>query len=192
VLNSTLSSDAAQGASTGPQENHKNALSPEKIPASFTADAIAANDAADTDETPDLCKAALRYAKQGLPVFACLPGEGKRPLVKTGFHAATIDPEQIRNWWTRWPNALIGVPMGPRSGLFCVDLDRKTPQPGQALEDGVATWQSWLASPGRSPPWPSRRRAVASIYFSSVERASGTSASANLVPASRSRGKAAM
>ena len=78
-------------------------------------------------------ESALAYARRGWPVFPC--GEDKKPLTKQGFKDASTNPEQIKSWWERWPGALIGVPMGARSGLFCVDLDRK---PGGS--DGVATW----------------------------------------------------
>jgi len=54
-------------------------------------------------------EAALDYADRGIPIFPCQPG-GKAPLVKGGFHAATTDHEQIKEWWTRYPDANIGTP----------------------------------------------------------------------------------
>jgi hypothetical protein len=78
-------------------------------------------------------ESALAFARRGWPVFPC--GEDKRPLTTNGHKDASTDQQQITAWWERWPGALIGVPMGSRSGLFCVDLDRK---PGGS--DGVATW----------------------------------------------------
>jgi hypothetical protein len=64
---------------------------------------------------------ALAVAAAGLPVFPC--NAEKRPLVETGFKAATLDPRQIRTWWRQFPAALIGVPTGAASRLFAVDLD---------------------------------------------------------------------
>lgn len=55
------------------------------------------------------------------PVFPC--GPDKRPLVKTGFHAATQDEKQIRNWWRQWPDALVGVPTGQGTQLVVIDYD---------------------------------------------------------------------
>ena len=69
---------------------------------------------------------ALRLAKQGTPVFPCKPD--KRPFyqlgtLENGHKAATTDEDQIRKWWTRWPDAGIGVPTGERSGWWVLDVD---------------------------------------------------------------------
>src|SRR5262249_7968249 len=47
----------------------------------------------------------------------------KRPLCANGFHDATTDETQVRAWWQMWPNAMIGIPTGPRSGLWVLDED---------------------------------------------------------------------
>src|SRR5215469_3805189 len=72
-------------------------------------------------------EAALRYAARGWPVFPCQwQGEGrKRPLIERGLHAATIDSAIVTNWWTRWPEALIGLPTGDPIGCVVLDIDRK-------------------------------------------------------------------
>lgn len=73
---------------------------------------------------------ALGYAARGWPVFPCDP-DTKRPLIGSeakdqgGFKLASRDPAQIREWWVRWPNAMIGVPTGEPVGAFVVDLDPK-------------------------------------------------------------------
>jgi putative DNA primase/helicase len=75
--------------------------------------------------------AALSYAARGWPVFPCHP-QTKRPLVKSdvegegGLKLATIDEAQIRAWWRRWPDAMIGIPTGAPIGAFVVDLDAGT------------------------------------------------------------------
>lgn len=110
---------------------------------------------------PTLLDAALMYAGFGWHVMplhniengtcTCRPSPsrpkggalcespGKHPRIKTGraFEAATVDPEQIRSWWSRWPNANIGIATGQRSKLCVVDLD------GQ---HGYAKLQSLLLS----------------------------------------------
>ena len=65
----------------------------------------------------------------GWQVFPCHPA-GHQPLDghrdaqgRGGFHLATIDEGQIRQWWTRWPQAAIGQRTGEASGLFAVDVD---------------------------------------------------------------------
>jgi len=69
-------------------------------------------------------RAALRVALQ-YPVFPC-DGVTKEPLVKRGFYAATQDAAQIAKWWQSYPQALIGVPTGPASGLLAIDCDPKS------------------------------------------------------------------
>lgn len=110
-----------------------------------------------------LLSAALAYAARGWPVFPCAPRTGldakgkeigpKRPLIPGGFHAATYDPEQIRAWWARWPDALIAVPTGPRTG-WVLDLDR---HPGGA--DGLQTLADLERQHGALPPTPMVRTA---------------------------------
>jgi hypothetical protein len=62
---------------------------------------------------------ALDLAKR-LPVFPC--DNDKRPFTAHGFHDATTDPNMIRRWWTRWPDALIGVPTGIKFVVVDADL----------------------------------------------------------------------
>jgi hypothetical protein len=45
----------------------------------------------------------------------------KHPLTRNGFRDATLDGDQVQKWWTRWPNANIGVATG--RGLVVLDLD---------------------------------------------------------------------
>lgn len=66
--------------------------------------------------------AALGYAGKGWQVFPCLPS-GKQPLTLHGLKEATTDPEQIRTWWRKWPDANIAIATGAASGIFVVDLD---------------------------------------------------------------------
>lgn len=66
--------------------------------------------------------AALAYAAGGVPVFPCQEAN-KRPYTSNGFKEATCDPEQIRRWWSKWPNAMIGMPTGDASGLWVLDID---------------------------------------------------------------------
>lgn len=63
------------------------------------------------EPTPDGCSC-------GRPV--CTKA-GKHPRITTGFKAATADVEQISEWWTRWPQANVGIVTG--TGLTVVDID---------------------------------------------------------------------
>jgi hypothetical protein len=69
-----------------------------------------------------LLRAALTYARRGIPVFPCEPG-GKAPLTYSGFWDATTDARRVKTWWNRWPYANVGVPTGERSGLLVLDVD---------------------------------------------------------------------
>jgi len=71
---------------------------------------------------------ALKYAADGFAVFPCRPGD-KQPLgslVPNGCLDATTDADTIRGWWTKCPNANIGIATGKRSGVSVVDLDGTT------------------------------------------------------------------
>jgi putative DNA primase/helicase len=91
---------------------------------------------------------ALRYAEMGWYVFPChtpltkegwscsceawrrkkypdynCTSPGKHPRTQHGLDDATLDHEQIREWWQRWPHANIGINCG-LSGLLVIDLDQ--------------------------------------------------------------------
>jgi hypothetical protein len=71
--------------------------------------------------------AALRYIALGWPVFPChRRGERrKQPLTANGFRNATTDPAVVNVWWSRWPDALIGVPTGRAISAVVLDVDVK-------------------------------------------------------------------
>ena len=63
---------------------------------------------------------ALACASKGWLVFPC--GEDKRPLIKWGEGATNVELD-IRRLWRQFPDALVGVVTGQRSGLYVVDVD---------------------------------------------------------------------
>lgn len=78
---------------------------------------------------------AVYLAANGIPVFPCWPeGHGNRPdgrpyyksprIAGWQVHAST-DLSQVMGWWSQWPDALVAVPTGSRSGLYVLDLDVK-------------------------------------------------------------------
>ncbi|WOH70648.1 bifunctional DNA primase/polymerase [Bradyrhizobium sp. NDS-1] len=92
---------------------------------------------------------ALSYAARGWHVFPCnvlnkrplvrrdLDAEGKETPGTGGVKKATADVDQIREWWQRWPTAMIGVACGPASGVWAIDPDAPK-KPGEP--DGRANW----------------------------------------------------
>jgi hypothetical protein len=93
------------------------------------------------------CKAALRFAAQGLLVMPlagivdghCSCGKrdcasaGKHPLTPNGLKDASCNAGKIREWWMKWPAANIGLATGPASGLLVLDVDGE--QGKQSLAD---------------------------------------------------------
>ncbi len=75
--------------------------------------------------------AALRFARDGVHVFPC---RGKIPITKHGVIDATTNEKQIREWWTKHPDATIGVAAGA-SGLVVIDIDTKNGADGWAAFD---------------------------------------------------------
>ena len=79
--------------------------------------------------------AALKYAEANIPVMplhwicedgscSCKKGQqcdskGKHPLYTGWYKNSTSDIEQIRKWWTKTPNANIGIPTGAENNARC-------------------------------------------------------------------------
>lgn len=72
-------------------------------------------------ELSALGQAALKYAERGWFVLPCVANE-KDPWRNFGLHHATRDLNQIRTWWSSYPDLNIGIALAP-SGLLAVDLD---------------------------------------------------------------------
>lgn len=87
-----------------------------------------------------MLNAALSYASRGwrvLPVWPLRSGRcacgnddcataGKHPLsplAPNGCHSASTDAAVITDWWTRYPDANIGIATGQESGLWALDVD---------------------------------------------------------------------
>ncbi|HXM57690.1 MAG TPA: bifunctional DNA primase/polymerase, partial [Candidatus Dormibacteraeota bacterium] len=128
-----------------------------------------------------LRRAALLYAVRGwrvLPLWwpaddgcACgLPGcddAGKHPigaLVPRGLHDATRQLAALREWWSSFPNANVGIRTGAESGLVVLDVDGSsgrltlralvaahTPIDARWARTGGG-WHAYFAHPGVAVP----------------------------------------
>jgi hypothetical protein len=101
--------------------------------------------AAETAAPGPLGRAALDLADRRWLVIPCEP-HGKRPLTLHGVNDATSSPDTIRGWWSRWPDANIGVATGRVSGLVVLDVD---PRNGGA--ESLARLQTEHGSLPRTP-----------------------------------------
>ncbi|MEV6598216.1 bifunctional DNA primase/polymerase [Actinoplanes sp. NPDC051346] len=91
-----------------------------------------------------LLDAALAYARHGIPVLpvhtpardgSCSCGRsgcdrpGKHPRLRHGLNQASVDPHRIAQWWTRWPEANVGL----HTGIVMDVADVDSPQGWHAL-----------------------------------------------------------
>jgi hypothetical protein len=88
--------------------------------------------------------AALHYALAlRIPVFPCNPDD-KRPLTVHGFKDASREEAQLRAWWMRFPDAMIGIPTGESSGVWVLDIDV---DPVKGI-NGFPLWSELIARNG--------------------------------------------
>jgi hypothetical protein len=81
---------------------------------------------------------AVKYARLGLRVFPIEPGCKAPPLTRHGCTDGTTDVQTIIKWWTKTPNANIGLSCG--NGIYVVDVDVDQ-------EKGINGWESLKAFP---------------------------------------------
>jgi hypothetical protein len=94
-----------------------------------------------------LLDAAMHYASAlRIPVFPCNPDD-KRPLTAHGFKDASRDEAQVRAWWTRFPDAMIGIPTGEISGVWVLDIDV---DPVKGV-NGFPLWSELIVRNGEIP-----------------------------------------
>lgn len=116
--------------------------------------------AAQPRAAPDMAAAAAWYARAGYAVIplhtphaggcSCghpeCPSPGKHPRTTHGCKDATSDAATVAEWWTRWPEANIGIATGPEHNLLVIDLD---PRNG-----GPSTYGELIDMLGGSADWP--------------------------------------
>jgi putative DNA primase/helicase len=69
--------------------------------------------------------------------------KGECGKVGHGFHDAVTDAFTIAEWWSRYPNAGIGIATGKRSGFFALDVD--------PVHQGEDTFKKHIAKYGEFP-----------------------------------------
>ncbi len=72
----------------------------------------------------NMIDSALQYNGRGFSVIPVRPD--KSPFIKwEQYQSRQATAEELQDWWTRWPNAMIGVVTGAISGVFVVDCDNE-------------------------------------------------------------------
>lgn len=93
---------------------------------------------------PSMMAWAMSWANKGIPVLPCKPDKG--PYVEGGKLGATLDQDQIREWWTEWPDAMIG---GRMDGLVVLDCDAYKPGHDEDMAELVTPQTLEFSTPGR-------------------------------------------
>lgn len=71
-----------------------------------------------------LQQAALCYAKAGYSVIPVKSDDSKKAYIKwKSYQAKKADENEIKAWWSKWPDANIGIVTGVISGLTVIDID---------------------------------------------------------------------
>lgn len=87
-------------------------------------------------EKNPLLEAALSYVKLGWSVFPLKPKQ-KTPLIKwTSCQKKALTQKQITDYWTKWPNANIGLATGEKSNVIVIDIDSSRGENTYRIEFG--------------------------------------------------------
>jgi hypothetical protein len=80
--------------------------------------------------TVSFMDAALHYVALGYAVFPLSPRSSiphhrlpRMEYGRGGVHHASTDGDRVRQWWTDWPDANIGLATGTASGVIALDVD---------------------------------------------------------------------
>lgn len=65
-------------------------------------------------------------------------------MTSHGVKDCTLDKDQVRAWWTSWPDASIALATGKRSGVFAVDIDPR--------KSGFESFEAWEDERGDAAP----------------------------------------
>jgi putative DNA primase/helicase len=113
----------------------------------------------------NLLNSALHYASIGYPVFplhnvilikgeiscSCIQRQqcsniAKHPRTWHGFRDATTHTDKLIHWWTKHPDANIGLVTGKESGIFVLDVDVKSGGK-YSIEDLIDDYQTLRKEP---------------------------------------------
>jgi hypothetical protein len=83
-------------------------------------------------------------------VLPLVPRE-KRPLTKNGLLDASVDPRRIELWWTRWPDANVGLRTG--EAFDALDIDGEVGRASLEAKAGPVSHTGPVSRTGRGEHW---------------------------------------
>ena len=103
--------------------------------------------------------AAWALAAAAWEVFPCkwTGPYAKAPMTVNGHRNATMDPDQIKLWWTKWPNAMIGARVP--DNCIVIDIDPRNGGSIEALEEFTGSLPATLTV------WSGRNDGGRHLYF---------------------------
>jgi len=103
--------------------------------------------------------AAWALAAAAWEVFPCkwTGPYAKAPMTVNGHLNATMDPDQIKLWWTKWPNAMIGARVP--DNCIVIDIDPRNGGSLEALEEITGPLPATLTV------WSGRNDGGRHLYF---------------------------
>jgi len=120
---------------------------------------------------------ALYYESLGFSVIPIFAGKKKPAYVKwEPYQKERATPEQIKEWWHKWPSANIGIVTGKISGVCVVDFDKYKPEFKQDIADKYFS-DSILTPTAKSPSGGDH------LYFKYPEKIESISGNAGKLPA---------
>ena len=125
----------------------------------------------------------------GLGRFSMQPDK-QATTGRAWFLDASTDPETIKAWFRKWPNAMLAVATGAASGIVVLDVDRDD----EKGVDGEASLAGLLNGASLPPDLTAVRtpRGGRHLYFGYPEGVTIRNSAGKLGPASMCGGKAAM
>ncbi|MBI2550896.1 bifunctional DNA primase/polymerase [Candidatus Uhrbacteria bacterium] len=100
----------------------------------------------------DILASALRYGELGLSVIPV--GRDKKPLIAwTRYQTERATPEQIKAWWSQFPDANVGIVTGAVSGIVVIDVEAGGSVEGLPFtaycRTGGGGWHYYCKHPGK-------------------------------------------
>jgi hypothetical protein len=98
-----------------------------------------------------MLEAALDYLDKGFSVIPIRPDKRTYLRSWSEYQQERPTPSKIKRWWSRWPDAMIGIVCGPVSDLVAIDVD--TEDGGKAIRPYVGKLNPQVKSPNGWHYW---------------------------------------